>query len=82
MNLTHQVVPRGEEIQDPLALDRVRNLGLVLDLTRLQRKTAMKLHQTMSPVTKSRVESCQLSKCIVALACLPGYQGCLAKNSQ
>lgn len=67
MNLT-QVDPKGEEIQGPLTLDQVLNLGVVPDQTHRQRTTVTKLHQTMSPVTKSRAESLQRSKWIVALS--------------
>lgn len=67
MNLTHQVDLKEEEIQAPLTLDRVLDLGVVLDQTHLQRATVMKQHQTMSPVTKSKAESLQPSKWTVAL---------------
>ena len=62
MNLTHRVGPKKEEIQAPLTLDRVLDLVVVLDQTRQQKTTVMKRHQTMNPVTKSKVESPQPSK--------------------
>lgn len=62
MNLTHQVDPKGEEIQGPLTLDQVLNQVVVLDQTHRQRTTVTKLHRTMSLVTKSRAESLQPSK--------------------
>lgn len=63
MNLTHQVDPKGEEIQAPLTLDQVLDLEVVLDQThQQQRRTVTKQHQTMSPVTKSKAESLQPSK--------------------
>lgn len=63
MNQTHQVDPKGEEIQDPPTLDLGLNPGVVLDQTLQQRTTVMKLHQIMNPATKSRAESLQPSKC-------------------
>lgn len=71
-NLTHRVDPRGEEIQAPLTLDRVLDLGVVLDQTHQQRTTVTKRHQTMNPVTKSKAESLQPSKWTVALQWLLG----------
>lgn len=62
MNRTHQVDPKREEIRGPLTRDRVLTLEVVLDRTRRQRTTVTKRHQTMSPVTRSRAESLQLSK--------------------
>lgn len=62
MNRSHQVDPKEEEIQHLLTLDRVLNLGVVLDQTRQQRTIVKKLHQTTSPVTKLRAESLLRSK--------------------
>lgn len=62
MNPSHQVDPKEEEIQHPPTLDQVLNLGVVLDQTHQQRTIVMKLHQTMSPVTKLRAESLLQSK--------------------
>lgn len=75
MNPTHQVDPKGEEIQAPPTLDLVLDLGVVLDQTHQQRTTVMKQRQTMSPVTKSKAESLQPSKWIVGLYVCSGIQG-------
>ncbi len=66
--LIHQVGLKGEEIQTPLTQDLVLYLGVVLDQTHQQRTTVRKQHQTMSPVTKSKVESLQPSEWTVALS--------------
>ena len=62
MNQIHQVDPKGKEIQVPLTLDQVLDLGVVLDQTPQQRTRVMKPHQTMSPVTKRKAENLQTSK--------------------
>lgn len=67
MNPTHRVDQKGEEIQAPLTRDQVLDQGADLDQTHQQRTTVMKRHQTMSLVTKSKAESLQPSKWIVAL---------------
>ena len=72
MNLTRQVDPKEEEIQAPLTLDQDLDLGVVLDQTPQQRRTVMKLRQTMNPVTKSKAGSLQQSKWTGGLAWLPG----------
>lgn len=62
MNQTHRVDPKGGEIQAPLDLDQVLDLVVGLDQTHQQRRTVMKQHQTMSPVTQSKAKSHLLSK--------------------
>ena len=74
MNPTHQVDPKGEEIQAPLSLDQVLDLGVVPDQTHQRKTTVMKLHQTTSPVTKLKAENLQLSKLTVAPQRLLGYR--------
>lgn len=80
MNLTHQVDPKGKEIQAPLNLDLVLDLRVVLDQTHQQRTTVMKRHQTMSPVTKSKAENLQPSKWTAVLQQLPHRITLLSSN--